>query len=426
MDRTTPPTHQYGSPGAGWSWPRGATEDRPGWRRPWADQPGQPDQPAEPRPSDTREWPHDQPPGGTAPASQHGVSGRRRGTGLLVAVALVAGAVGGGATAGIIELTRDDQPAAVSSLDRPPAEGTATGTSGVQEVANQVLPSVVSIAAGRGGGSGVLISSDGQILTNNHVVAAAQGSPLRVTLYDGTTAEAELVGGDELSDLAVIQLQDGSGLQPAELGSSADLQVGEQVVAIGSPLGLEGTVTSGIISALDRPVTAGDRQGGLQTTFTAIQTDAPINPGNSGGPLVNTAGQVVGINSAIATLPGGSEGSIGVGFSIPIDQARVIAEQLVETGSATHAMLEIGVNDATGETPGAVVADLRAGGAGEAAGLQTGDVITRVDERLVTDANSLIAAVRSYRPGDEVELTVVRDGETLTLEVTLGSSAPAT
>jgi putative serine protease PepD len=350
---------------------------------------------------------------------------RRRGAALLMLLALVAGLIGGAAGSAIYNAVTEEPAPVVSSLEQVPRPGEATGFASVAEVADVVLPSVVSIAAGPGSGSGVIISSDGEILTNNHVADAARGGELQVTFHDGTIAPAEVVGLDPVTDIAVIRARNVSGLQPAELGSSAELRVGEQVVAIGSPLGLDGTVTSGIVSALNRPVTAGGQLGGQAATFSAIQTDAPINPGNSGGPLVNMSGQVVGINTAIATTPG-SRGSVGVGFSIPVDQARVIAEQLVETGSATHARLEIGVNDARGQVTGALVAQVVAGGAADEAGLQEGDVITRLHDMQITDAESLIAAVRAFRPGDTVSLTVVRNGETLTVDVTLGTSDPST
>jgi putative serine protease PepD len=283
---------------------------------------------------------------------------------------------------------------------------------------------VVSIGVqsqlGTGTGTGVIISSDGQILTNNHVVES--GGQLIVTFHDGSTAPAEVIGTDPVTDLAVIQAQDVSDLNPAELGSSGELEVGQQVVAIGSPFGLEGTVTSGIVSALGRPVSAGQTQDS-PTVIDAIQTDAPINPGNSGGPLVNMSGQVVGINSAIVSPT--REGSVGLGFAIPIDQAKPIAEELVETGQATHARIGIEVRDSVSETRGALVANVEPGSGADEAGLAEGDIITKVDDRLVTGGESLIAAARSYRPGDTVTLTIVRDGDTQTVEVTLGSDADA-
>ncbi len=368
-----------------------------------------------------------------APAANEPAPRARRGTALTVALALAAGALAGVGGSVAYEALTDDAPATSQSSspaeeEGAPADQTSSAPSldSVEAVADQVLPSVVSISVGPGGGSGVIISADGQILTNNHVVEAARGGQMVVTFEDGSTAPAEVVGTDPLTDLAIIQVRDASGLQPADLGNSADLQVGEQVVAIGSPLGLEGTVTTGIVSALNRPVTAGGQQGGgTLTVFDAIQTDAPINPGNSGGPLVNMAGEVVGINSAIAST-NVSPGSIGLGFAIPIDQAQPIAEELINTGEATHAQIGIGVENPTGEVRGALVRDVRPGSSAQEAGLEDGDVVTHIGDRLVTDAETLIAAVRSYRPGDDVELTVVRDGETLTIPVTLGSDAQST
>ena len=390
-------------------------------------------------PSRTRIAAPDEPPAGwdTPPPATPAIDTRSarpagRSTALLVALALGAGAIAGVGGSAVYDTLTDDPPAeapssSLTSDDDAPADQTsAPSLDSVEAVADQVLPSVVSISVGGGGGSGVIISSDGQILTNNHVVEAARGGQIVVTFQDGSTASAEVVGTDPLTDLAVIQVDGVSDLQAAELGRSADLRVGEQVVAIGSPLGLDGTVTTGIVSAVDRPVRAGDQAaGGVLTVFDAIQTDAPINPGNSGGPLVNMSGQVVGINSAIASTSI-SAGSIGLGFAIPIDQATPIAQELIDTGQATHAQIGIGVDNATGEVRGAVVRDVRAGSAAEQSGLENGDIVTHVDERLVTDAESLIAAVRSYRPGDNVELTVIRDGETVSVPVTLGSDASTT
>jgi len=292
---------------------------------------------------------------------------------------------------------------------------------------------VVSIGVrgggGQGTGTGVILSSDGLILTNNHVVeAAADGGAVSVTFNDGRTARARIVGRDPSSDLAVIKAENVSGLQPATLGSSAGLRVGQQVVAVGSPLGLSGTVTTGIVSALNRPVRAGGSELPGQdrsTVLDAIQTDAPINPGNSGGPLVNMRGEVVGINSAIATLGGtlgGQSGSIGLGFAIPIDQARPIADQLAKGGTAQHARLGVSVRDKTGdagEGQGAELADVVAGGAAAKAGLRQGDVITKLGGRSIDSADALVAAVRSHRPGESVELTYLRGGQSATATVEL-------
>ena len=360
----------------------------------------------------------------------------RRGVGLLAALALTAGLLGGGVGAAVTAALDDDAairpvattPAARTSLDRSATTSGTAVTRSVEQVAAQVLPSVVSIevstATGGGEGTGVVISADGLILTNNHVVApAAQGGVLRVTFNDGTTADARIVGRDPVTDLAVIAAEDVKNLVPATLGSSADLAPGEQVVAIGSPLGLQGTVTSGIISALDRPVRTGGAgpTESASTVIDAIQTDAAINPGNSGGPLVNLAGEIVGINSAIATLggsAGGQSGSIGLGFSIPIDQAKAIARQLVDSGTATHAQLGVSVQDGD---RGAVIAVVGTGGSADSAGLRAGDVVTAVGDRRVDGADALIAAIRSHRPDDTVTLTYLRGGTQRTARVTLGS-----
>jgi putative serine protease PepD len=323
--------------------------------------------------------------------------------------------------------------------DRTPApEGSP------EAVAQQVLPSVVKInvagnvagGQGQGSGSGVILSEDGEILTNAHVVdVAEQGGEMTVDFQDGTSASAELVGTDPVTDLAVIRAQDVSGLTPADIGDSDALGVGEAVVAIGSPFGLTATVTSGIVSALDRPVSVG-RSGTDPTTYPAIQTDAAINPGNSGGPLVNLAGQVVGINSSIRSSSGslgGEAGSIGLGFAIPISKVLPIIDQLRNGETPTHARLGVTVmqpgssGDPTrgGLVTGAGIADVEPGSSGDDAGLQTGDVVTRVDEQVITGVESLVATIRGYRPGDEVALTVLRDDETLELEATLDSDAEA-
>jgi putative serine protease PepD len=367
---------------------------------------------------------------------------RRRGVTTLVAVALAAGLIGGGGGAVITHQFDNSAPAASTDLTAP-ITSTKTGTNAVEQVAARLLPSVVSIEErapdGSGGeGTGVILSADGLILTNNHVVAdAANGGALSVTLNDGSTSSATIVGRDPVTDLAVIRAKGVSGLRPATLGSSANLRAGETVVAIGSPLGLQGTVTSGIVSALNRPVRTGDAGGAAaaastSTVIDAVQTDAAINPGNSGGPLVNLAGQVVGINSAIASLgsSSGQSGSIGVGFSIPIDQARWIAKQLIASGHATHAQLGVSVRDAAGSgssgTQGAYLAAVSASGSAQAAGLHTGDVVTKVGNRRIDGADSLIAAIRSHRPDQKVQLTYVRGGQTHQTTVTLGNDATQT
>lgn len=375
------------------------------------------------------------------PPAEHGRAPepKRRRAPLVLAGVLLGAVVGGAAGAGVVAVVNDDEgdgsnPVTRSDLSNSGSDGNsrqAADVTGVQAVAAEVTPSVVSIAVqsqfGQAGGTGVIISSDGEIVTNNHVVeSAGQGGTVQVTFSDGTTADAEVIGTDPLTDLAVIKAQDVSDLQPAELGNSGDLAVGQQVVAIGSPLGLDGTVTSGIVSALNRPMAAsseGQPQNGVNSVIDAIQTDAPINPGNSGGPLVNMDGQVVGINSAILTT-GSGNGSIGLGFSIPIDQAKPIIEELRGGQEATHAQIGVGVGDPQGgDVRGALIASVNPGSAGDEAGLQEGDIVTHVGDRVITDATSLIAAVRSHRPGDEIELTYVRDGQENTATVTLGSDA---
>jgi putative serine protease PepD len=278
------------------------------------------------------------------------------------------------------------------------------------------------------------LNSSGLILTNNHVVdLAADDGRIIVSFNSGDTAPAEIIGRDPMTDVAVIQAQDVSGLTPAKLGRSAALSVGEEVVAIGSPFGLESTVTSGIVSALGRPVSTGSPSASAteQTIFPAIQTDAAINPGNSGGPLVNMAGEVVGINSAIRTASptGAGAGSIGLGFAIPIDETRPIVAQLRRGETATHARIGISVGDVvrtTGLPGGARVEEVDPAGAAADTDLREGDVITKIGNTLVTSADGLVANVRTYRPGDTVQLTVLSDGDLRTVTVTLGSDAGET
>jgi putative serine protease PepD len=312
----------------------------------------------------------------------------------------------------------------------PSASPNATDASAETAAAN-VLPSVVKIygtsATESGSGSGIVLTANGQIQTNNHVAELGVGGKLAVSFPNGKTASAIILGRDPLTDLAVIQAENISDAIPATLGKSASLQVGQPVVAVGAPFGLESTVTSGIVSALNRPVTTqGQFSDDPATIFPAIQTDAAINPGNSGGPLVNAAGQVVGINSAIRTATSGGEaGSIGLGFAIPIDEAMPIVQQLRNRQPATHALIGVQVVDATdslGLPDGALVQSISSGSAAAEVGLEPGDVIVKLNETEVTDSDSLVADVRAYRPGDKVTLTVrSKSGGTSTVDVTLGS-----
>ena len=362
----------------------------------------------------------------------------------LVVAALVAGGVGG--LAGAAGFTALDGVVGADSSSASPSAQTSSSTvsdrkdvapsaDSVEAVAKSVLPSVVKINVrsqqGQGSGSGIVISSEGEILTNNHVVAGvAQGGDVSVSFDDGSAKRATVVGTDPLTDLAVIKAEDVSGLQPATIGKSTQVDVGENVVAIGSPFGLQATVTSGIVSALNRPVSVGESgQAGQDTTYPAIQTDAAINPGNSGGPLVNLDGEVVGINSSIRTASSGldssSGGSIGLGFAIPIDQAWPVVQQLRNGETPTHARLGVSVTDATssdGLLSGAGIQSVNQGSAAEEAGIERGDVVTKVDDQIVTGADSLVATIRGHRPGDEVTLTLVESGDkTRTVTVTLDS-----
>jgi putative serine protease PepD len=257
----------------------------------------------------------------------------------------------------------------------------------------------------------------------DHVAApAVNGGELTVVFDDGDEAIAKIVGRNTSYDLAVLKV-DREGLPTAVLGDSSAVRVGDVAIAIGAPLGLNGTVTAGIISSLDRPVTAGG--SGELAFINAIQTDAAINPGNSGGPLLDGTGRVIGINSAIATLAGtiGEEsGSIGLGFSIPIDTAKRIAEELIATGDSQTPIIGVVLNTAfTGD--GAEVSEITPGGPAEAAGVRVGDVITEFNGRQVADSTELVVVIRSYAPGEEIEITLTRNGKFSTIPLTLGSSS---
>jgi len=350
---------------------------------------------------------------------------RRRGIVGVTVVALIAALLGGGAggVVGHALANRDGGTTGVLGQPLPEIDAAAAPLGPVEAVAARVSPSVVQLRVetltGGGEGSGMVLSADGLVLTNNHVVEeAAAGGTVTVVFQDGVTAPGQIIGRDPTSDIAVLRAQNVSGLIPIELGNSDSVRVGQQVVAFGSPLGLGGTVTTGIISAVDRAVSVGPDSGvNASTVLNALQTDAAINPGNSGGPLVDMQGRVVGINSAIATT-GEQGGSIGVGFSIPINQAHRVAEELERTGRASRAVLGVSVDVGTRrQTNGAVVGQMVPGGPAELAGLRTGQVISRVDDRIIVDGNELVAAIRDHSPGTQVTLVV--DGREVV--VTLGS-----
>ena len=376
-------------------------------------------------------------------------SGRRR-TAEITAVAVLAALLSSGGTIAAVRLFPDSAqtPSAASAqlgrgTDSSPvtqADGTAPDWSAT---AAAVSPSVVSITAstGQGGGqgSGVIIDDAGHVLTNNHVVAGAD--KLTVTLADGRTFDAEIRGTDPSTDLAVITISGSpKDLTPVAIGDSDDLVVGDPVMAVGNPLGLAGTVTTGIVSALNRPVTTaaetdgndqfGQGQAQSEPVVTnAIQTSAAINPGNSGGALVDAGGRLVGINSSIASLgssSGGQSGNIGIGFAIPVNEATSIAKQLIASGTATHAYLGVTPKDGTASDgsasiAGAEVTDVGDGTPASQAGLKVGDVVTKVNGERVDSALSLVGHIREKSAGDQVTMTVLRDGKAIDVKATLAA-----
>ncbi|MFC9132954.1 S1C family serine protease [Streptomyces sp. NPDC057099] len=367
---------------------------------------------------------------------------RKRGRKALVSGAVLLAVVSGGIGGAVG--THLERNGGVGSVELPQAgkESAGRDADSVAGIAQRTLPSVVTLHVSGGGeqgtGTGFVLDDRGHILTNNHVVRpAGSAGEITVTFNSGETAQAELVGRDSGYDLAVVKVKGVRGLTPLPLGNSDNMQVGDPVVAIGAPFDLAGTVTSGIISAKQRPITAGGEKGdGSDVSYVdALQTDAPINPGNSGGPLLDSRGRVIGINSAIRSadsgseLEGGQSGSIGLGFAIPINQGKRVAEELINTGKATHPVIGITLDmDYTGD--GARVAaegseggdPVTAGGPGAKAGIKAGDVITTVDGQRVHSGEELIVKTRAHRPGDRLELTLERGGKERTVALVLGSS----
>ncbi|GAB2614448.1 S1C family serine protease [Pseudactinotalea suaedae] len=351
-----------------------------------------------------------------------------------VTAALLAATLASGGTA---YLLRDDAAPGTASGDPQitQVQGVSAAVDGSPDweaVAAAARPSVVAIdvraAQGEAAGSGVILDSEGHVLTNNHVVEGATSA--QVMLWDGRLYEARVVGTDPTTDLAVLQIAEPpEDLTPATLGTSGDLGVGESVMAVGNPLGLDSTVTTGIISALDRPVAASSQSSSSTSVTNAIQIDAAINPGNSGGPLFDEQGLVIGITSSIATLSGGgASGSIGLGFAIPIDLATTIADQLIADGRAEHAYLGVTLQEGEGSADGvtrqgAQVVEVMPDTPAAGAGLEPGDVVVGIDDHAVGSAESLTGFVRQYSSGDEVTLTVIRGGESLDLTVTLATRA---
>jgi len=357
----------------------------------------------------------------------------------VVVLGLVAGGIGGAGGAALWDhVGPDDTATTISSyggestvIRQAPIDA---ADASVVKVAQTLLPSTVQVIAEYDGqdegatGSGFVFDTEGHIITNNHVVASAAKDKGPVYVVDGTgeKVKATILGRSTVYDLAVLAAPKAKGLTPASLGASAALRVGEQVVAIGSPLGLSSTVTSGIVSALNRPVSTGDSADDL-SYINAVQTDAAINPGNSGGPLVNLLGQVVGVNSAIATAGGGSgeAGSIGVGFAIPIEQVKVTAQQLISSGKATYPIIGAKVStvgdQAVGD--GAEVISVEPGSPAAKAGLSKGDLITAVGDQIVRDGVGLIVAVRTHLPGQTVTFTVNSAGKNKKFDVTLAGQS---
>jgi putative serine protease PepD len=365
----------------------------------------------------------------------HAGDPRRPGRGRKIflagaAAVLIALAAGGVGAATALALNPDGTPANVQSANSSVTR--VVDRSSLAQIAAAVQDNVVSITTGSGEGSGVVLTADGYIVTNNHVVSTAQGSTVTVIFADGTKTSATIVGTDERTDLAVIKATGVSGLKAATFGDSSQIQVGDTVLALGSPLGLEGSVTAGIISAKDRAIQSGGEQEQPQSPFGSpqqqppaaatttmtglLQTDAPINPGNSGGALVNTNGEVIGINSAIATSGSGT-GNIGLGFAIPSNKAKQVAEALMQGKKVSHPALGVSVADA--ENGGGLVSAVAPDSAAAKAGLQQGDVITEVDGKAIEDSDDLVAAVQAGAVGQKMTLTFTRNGNKQTVTVTL-------
>ncbi|MGW3334482.1 S1C family serine protease [Streptomyces rubiginosohelvolus] len=378
------------------------------------------------------------PPEGTEPGRKK----KRRGGAFMgvLLLALVASGIGGGVGAYI------ERNGGLTTVELPQAgrDNGDRAPDSVAGIAASALPSVVTLhvsgTAESGTGTGFVLDGQGHILTNNHVVAPAGSSgDITVTFSTGETASAELVGKDSGYDLAVVRVRGVSGLKPLPLGNSDNVRVGDPVVAIGAPFDLSNTVTSGIISAKQRPITAGGEKGdGSDISYVdALQTDAPINPGNSGGPLVDSRAHVIGINSAIRAADsgggpesGGQSGSIGLGFAIPINQGKRVAEELISTGKATHPVIgvtldmkytgdgaKVGTKGADG---GPAVAE---DGPADKAGIKSGDVITQVEGQRVHSGEELIVKIRAHRPGDDLDLKLTRGGEERTVTLKLGSAS---
>ncbi len=380
-----------------------------------------------------------QPPQSSSQSSQH--SARARVPGWLWPVmsvlALLIGVVGGVAGGAAYESwhrqhTEGQLPGGLADAGTVSTPPLPAGNHSVAAVAQQLLPSTIQVLAQYHGrkdgatGSGFVLDRAGHYITNNHVVADAVSNhgPIEIVDQQGDKFRAILVGRSPTYDLAVLYVKGGPALPPASLGSAHLLRVGDQVVAFGSPLGLSSTVTSGIVSALNRPVTTSDSASEASSYINAVQTDAAINPGNSGGPLVDLAGRVVGVNSAIATTgssASGEAGNIGVGFAIPIDQVKITADQILRTGQARYPVIGATVNTGDSTDAGAKILGVNSASPAARAGLRKGDVVTAVAGEPVANGIALIVAIRAHQPGETVPFTVRRGDSSMSLRITLGS-----
>ncbi len=367
-----------------------------------------------------------------ATATRQPGTGRGRKIFVAGAAAVLIALAGGGVGAATVLALNDGNGTATvktgnSSVTR------VVDRSSLAQIAAAVQDSVVSVATGSGEGSGVILTADGYVLTNNHVVAGAQSDTVNVVFADGKKAPATIVGTDPRTDLAVVKVANVSDLAAATLGDSAKMQVGDTVLALGSPLGLEGSVTSGIISAKDRTIRSGGEDGqtprnpfgnqeqpqGATSMSGLLQTDAPINPGNSGGALVNTNGEVIGINTAIATSGSGS-GNIGLGFAIPSNRAKQVADALIAGRKVSHPALGVSVTE--GENGGALVSAVTANSGAAKAGLEQGDVITTVNGKPINDSDDLVTIIQGLNVGDRVTIVFTRDGAQRTVTATLAEA----
>ncbi|HEY9496196.1 MAG TPA: trypsin-like peptidase domain-containing protein [Intrasporangium sp.] len=396
--------------------------------------------PTAPPPPPAPSYPADQPSGAPSP---------RRGRGLAqtAGVAIIAAVLASGGTYALTQANESGTPAATQQASQNGTSPTVIqGNSAAPDwsaVAKAVSPSVVSIQLANGAGSGVILDKSGHIVTNNHVVQAGGGGNgngnggIQVTLADGRTYAATVVGTDPSTDLAVIKLSAApSDLTPISLGNSDTIAVGDPTMAIGNPLGLSGTVTTGIVSAIDRPVSTGSEndspfgQSSAEPVVTnAIQTSAAINPGNSGGALVNAKGELIGINSSIAQLgsgTGGQSGNIGIGFAIPVNEAKSIADQLIAHGTAEHAFLGVSARDTVtqdgaAKRAGAEIAAVSNSAPAQQAGIKQGDIVVAIDGESVDSSTALVAQIRERKAGEKVTLTVIRDGKRQDVSVTLAA-----